>query len=198
MEDTDLIARLYPDKDSTYAIDMIKNHPHCIHPKRRTRGLEPTEPPESEDNDFDRLPRLELRFSNIPRTSSGLVFGRDPDTCDVVLPNIPGISRRHFALTFKNTFVDGLYRLIVRDLAPNMGPWSPTMVMEPMPEAPSTGTLTGLPSLIWPTKLLCSRTTASGSRSSSLTTTKLRLRTSVTSNDSARERQARNLNGLWL
>ncbi|KAK4038259.1 hypothetical protein C8A01DRAFT_17631 [Parachaetomium inaequale] len=65
----------------------------------------------------DFLPYLELRFSDIPPTSSGLVFGRDRNTCDIVLPNISGISRRHFALTYDNNFDDGHYRLIVRDLS---------------------------------------------------------------------------------
>jgi serine/threonine-protein kinase Chk2 len=62
------------------------------------------------------LPYLELRFSDGPRSSTGFVFGKDPDRTDIVLPNIRGISRQHFALTFRNDFSDKQYRLVVRDL----------------------------------------------------------------------------------
>jgi serine/threonine-protein kinase Chk2 len=67
------------------------------------------------------LPYIEVRFSNVPRTSVGLVFGKDPSTSDILLPPLPGISRSHFALTYKNTFVDGCYRVVVRDLGSTRG-----------------------------------------------------------------------------
>jgi hypothetical protein len=119
MADADLIARVYPcpDQDS-YSLSVIE-----ASSRRKPRKapplstLEPTEPPERGlFHDTDYLPYLELRFSDIPRTASGLVFGTDPKTCDIVLPNhVRGISRRHFALTFDNNFDDGHYRLVVRD-----------------------------------------------------------------------------------
>ncbi|KAJ2897316.1 DNA damage response protein kinase DUN1 [Zalerion maritima] len=99
IENTDLIARVY----------LYNEQP----PGYATRAS--TEPPEK-DYDLDELPYLELKFSHIPRTSSGLVFGTDPNTSDIVLPGGQGLSRRHFALTYKNKFDDGYYRLIVRDL----------------------------------------------------------------------------------
>jgi serine/threonine-protein kinase Chk2 len=49
------------------------------------------------------------------------VFGKDPDKTDIVLPNIRGISRQHFALTFRNDFSDKRYRLVVRDLGSTEG-----------------------------------------------------------------------------
>ncbi len=65
-------------------------------------------------------PCLEVRFSNGPQTKAGLVFGTDA-ACDIVLPKLPGISKPHFALTYKNEFPDRRYRLIVRDLASKYG-----------------------------------------------------------------------------
>ncbi|KAL3962949.1 hypothetical protein ACCO45_004472 [Purpureocillium lilacinum] len=61
------------------------------------------------------MPHLEIKFSDIPRTSHGIVFGCDPDS-DVVLPNLKGISKHHFSLTF-----DDANRLIVRDWGSLLG-----------------------------------------------------------------------------
>lgn len=124
MADTDLIARVYPYEDvycyARAAIEASSRHmtptqePPEIHWSRSAR--ESTEPPERNANEnLDTLPYLELRFSDGPRTSSGFVFGVDGNTCDIPLPNIPGISRRHFALTYKNQL------LIVRDLGSKFG-----------------------------------------------------------------------------
>ena len=59
--------------------------------------------------------RLEIKFSDIPRTSHGIVFGCQSDS-DVVLPNLKGISKHHFSLTF-----DDANRLIVRDWGSLLG-----------------------------------------------------------------------------
>ncbi|KAI0469409.1 kinase-like domain-containing protein [Xylaria cf. heliscus] len=132
MADADLIARVYPYCDwSRYAQTAIESSPLSmapIHPRqepkatqasRTTRGS--TEPPDQYPPTLDQLPYLELRFSRAPRTSVGLIFGTDPSICDVVLPPIAGVSRRHFALTYKNDFEDRCYRLILRDLGSTYG-----------------------------------------------------------------------------
>lgn len=87
------------------------------------RDRESTDPPEEYEDDANKntLPCIELRFSDPPRTSAGLVFGTDPTTSDVILPGLKGISRRHFALTYKIKFDDGRDRLIVRDLGSTYG-----------------------------------------------------------------------------
>ncbi|GAP92494.1 putative protein kinase [Rosellinia necatrix] len=135
MADTDLIACVYPYKDLAfgYARKAIEDSPRYMpprHPRQvpqethQIRGArESTEPPENpgDDDNPDTLPYIELRFSAGPRTSSGFVFGKDSDTSDIVLPTIAHISRRHFALTYKNKFADGCHRLIVRDLGSTGG-----------------------------------------------------------------------------
>ncbi|KAH8747276.1 kinase-like domain-containing protein [Diaporthe sp. PMI_573] len=135
MADTDLIAWVYPYEDLEYRYAqatieassqympprVAPQEPPEIHWSRGAR--ESTEPPErnaNKDDNLDTLPYLELRFSDVPRTSLGLVFGVD-NTCDIALPQIPGISKRHFALTYKNKFEDGYHRLIVRDLGSTFG-----------------------------------------------------------------------------
>jgi serine/threonine-protein kinase Chk2 len=132
MADTDLIARVYPYKDDLlllHAQNAIENSLRCMPPIQQREkahqsrsSRESTESREDSDN-TDTLPYLELRFSDPPRTSSGLVFGTDTNICDVVLPNVKGmgISKRHFALTYKNQFADGCSRLIVRDLGSRHG-----------------------------------------------------------------------------
>ncbi|KAK4150412.1 kinase-like domain-containing protein [Chaetomidium leptoderma] len=138
MEDPDLIARLYPVGEeqrrdaSKYATNTIRSstrskpaaeqRPPETHLARDAR--EATEPRESESGSSEELrylPYIELRFSDGPRTSAGFVFGKDPDTSDILLPNIAGISRQHFALTFKTDFRDRHYRLAVRDLGSTEG-----------------------------------------------------------------------------
>ncbi|KAI0413534.1 kinase-like domain-containing protein [Xylaria grammica] len=129
----DLIARVYPldDSDLGHAQKAIKGSLRCMPPRcpeqvppgtRQSRGArEPTEPLEDPQLNPDTLPYIELRFSNGPSTSSGFIFGKDPDVCDITLSPMMSISRRHFALTYKNTFDDGRYRLIVRDLGSTHG-----------------------------------------------------------------------------
>lgn len=51
----------------------------------------------------------------------GLVFGRDENSCDLVLPALQGVSRMHFVLTFKKDAGDGLCRPVIRDLGSAFG-----------------------------------------------------------------------------
>ncbi|EGP82394.1 uncharacterized protein MYCGRDRAFT_106589, partial [Zymoseptoria tritici IPO323] len=43
---------------------------------------------------------LQLTFSYGPKAGPGFLLGTDPNSCDIVLPRRPGISRRHCYLTF--------------------------------------------------------------------------------------------------
>lgn len=128
MADTDVIARVYPFQDRTEEVQpAIEKSSRCMPPKVRKPPQQSRRGQGSRDStaspvpyDPDELPCLEVRFNNSPRTPSGLVFGTDT-TCDIVLPKIPGVSKRHFALTYKNSFPDGCYRLVVRDLGSKYG-----------------------------------------------------------------------------
>ncbi|CAM1501500.1 Fc.00g034840.m01.CDS01 [Cosmosporella sp. VM-42] len=103
MADIDLIASVYPltevriDANSRYARSPT------LEPTTYIRGSrEQTAEPD------DNLPCIEVRFSDTPRTSHGIVFGADPK-CDVVVLK-KGISSHHFSITFDNT-----NRPIIRD-----------------------------------------------------------------------------------
>ncbi|KID88160.1 protein kinase, partial [Metarhizium majus ARSEF 297] len=74
--------------------------------------LSPPENPGASALDY--LPSLVIRFSDVPRTNKGLVFGSNPN-CDVVL-KIQGVSNIHFSLTF-----DEHGRPIINDLNSLMG-----------------------------------------------------------------------------
>jgi len=56
-------------------------------------------------------PRFQLTFNPGPKAGQGLVLGTDSN-CDIVLPQLSKISRRHCALTF-----DASRRLILRDFS---------------------------------------------------------------------------------
>jgi len=129
MSDPDIIAYLCPTdgqgrEGAVFAISMPQNKSRFI-PPRRGNVWEPydassrqvrelTEQPEElhvlEDN-----PRLAVRFSDIPKTSIGLVAGRCRDA-DLVLPSMKGVSWYHFALVF-----DHQNFLVVRDLGATVG-----------------------------------------------------------------------------
>lgn len=59
-------------------------------------------------------PALQLRFSLKPKSHLGFLIGTDASACDIVLPKLPGISRRHCYLTF-----DAESRLVLRDTSKN-------------------------------------------------------------------------------
>ncbi|KAJ3567271.1 hypothetical protein NPX13_g6828 [Xylaria arbuscula] len=114
MSDTDLIARVFP-LPGTYFDEiqrMIQRNPLCKAPKTPNAHTSQQIPLGFNSDLFH---SLEIRFSHVPKTHVGLVFGTSED-CDVVLPPATGISRRHFTLTYKNTFSDNHHRLILRDL----------------------------------------------------------------------------------
>ncbi|PVH91898.1 hypothetical protein DM02DRAFT_481222, partial [Periconia macrospinosa] len=50
-------------------------------------------------NDTSSCPRLHLAFNPGPKSDKGLVFGWDPE-CDIVVPRLQRISRRHCVLKF--------------------------------------------------------------------------------------------------
>lgn len=121
MEDADLIAYVYLHQDfqgvGAKAIHASwLRAPHLCLPQ----SPEPTGSPEAcgpgpgPGPDTIHVPRLDLRFSDIPRTGHGIVFGSNR-TCDVVLRH-PQISRCHFSLTF-----DRMNRPIVRDWGSRAG-----------------------------------------------------------------------------
>lgn len=126
MNDADFIARVYPgpdDQGMSYAATAIEAGSFYVpplhqKPKQEVQygrdDRETTEPPEQphdrKTSKFDGKPCIELRFSKIPQSSHGLLFGCSKK-CDVILPNLKGLSNYHFGLTF-----DDERRFIVKDL----------------------------------------------------------------------------------
>ncbi|KAH7010914.1 uncharacterized protein B0I36DRAFT_370180 [Microdochium trichocladiopsis] len=110
MDDADIIAYIYPHgsgNDFERANAVITASPRRLAPRliqptiaehsRQQRAS--TEPPEDLDaSTLHYLQRLQVKFTNIPRTDKGLLFGSNPN-CDVVLP-YKGVSNIHFSLTF--------------------------------------------------------------------------------------------------
>lgn len=121
MEDTELIARVYPvahgKKRALKAIEasplhFAPQHPECEEEQEVHSGCcdrQPTEPPEDGDMlAYHGMPCIDIRFSNIPRSTHGIIFGRNPKS-DVVIP-FKSVSNHHFGLSF-----DDNRRLIVKD-----------------------------------------------------------------------------------
>lgn len=131
MNAEDLIARVYPffdHPDLHYAAKVIRASPFYVpqlhqKPKQAVQygrdDREVTEPPDEpadrKASEFDGMPFIDVRFSKVPRSSHGLLFGCTKK-CDVVLPNIKGPSNYHFCLTF-----DDQNRFIVKDLDSSLG-----------------------------------------------------------------------------
>lgn len=120
MVDKDLIARVYPyDDKKEYITKAFRTSSRYVAPlaqsaepgpTRIRRGRGSTEPPDHRDvPDHDYLPCIEARFSDVPQSHRGIIFGTDPDS-DVVLPNCIGIGYHQFSLTF-----DHVNRLIIKD-----------------------------------------------------------------------------------
>lgn len=122
-------ARLYPYDDSKgFAQEAIRAssryQPSRVVPRERNIYIEDDQddtPPPEDEWTLDELPYIELRFRDVPRTPGGLVFGTKPGPGGVVIPDLPGVGERHFALTFANSFEDRCHRLIVRDLGSKAG-----------------------------------------------------------------------------
>lgn len=126
MAATDLIARVYSYGDFKKKIlETIETSSRYVFPEVQPPEPRPpyrcgerqlTEPPEDPSiAEHAYEPYIEVKLSDIPRSSHGIVFGTDPDS-DVVLPNWKGIGYRHFTLTF-----DEANRLIVRDWGSLLG-----------------------------------------------------------------------------
>ncbi|KAK9442877.1 protein kinase [Metarhizium brunneum] len=129
MDVKDLIARVYPVSDTHgCAKEAITTSQYCVppplsdgQPKKVQCGREDreaTEPPEEVDataSEYDGRPFIEIRFSKIPRSPHGVVFGCNRKS-DVVLPNLPCLSHFHFSLTF-----DERRQFIVKDLGSLIG-----------------------------------------------------------------------------
>ncbi|KAL2758158.1 hypothetical protein ACRALDRAFT_1092158 [Sodiomyces alcalophilus JCM 7366] len=123
MDDADHIAYIYPVQHSwKLAEKAIRNTPghrppQIVEPKPKAqysrRARELTAPPEDAPASSI-LPCIELKFSRIPRTDRGIVFGSSPNS-DVVLP-YEGVSGCHFSITFEDT-----NNLIVKDWGSLMG-----------------------------------------------------------------------------
>jgi serine/threonine-protein kinase Chk2 len=117
MEDLDLIACLYPkypeakDKHTWDAIRM--NTSRYILPRENRisdyRSRESTVSLEAEKDSNVSYPALRLTFTSELKCGKGLMFGTDPN-CDIVLPNLKHVSKRHCYLTF-----DEQRRLVLRD-----------------------------------------------------------------------------------
>jgi len=127
MEDLNLIACLFPedgDPEALEAIYMSENRSRYVPPhvlpqgqtKSKYRSRESTVSLEEEEDNTPNdasYPGLQLTFNPGPKAGQGLVLGTDPN-CDIVLPQLSMISRRHCALTF-----DAQRRLILRDFSRN-------------------------------------------------------------------------------
>ncbi|KAG4430848.1 hypothetical protein IFR05_013664 [Cadophora sp. M221] len=123
MEDPNVIAKLFSaDGNNGYAMDTIcmsENASRYIPPQRNTksdfRSRESTASLDDEEGtttpDNSSCPGLQLAFNSGPKAGPGLVLGTDPD-CDIVLPQLRKISRRHCYITF-----DSQRRLILRDFS---------------------------------------------------------------------------------
>ncbi|KAK9438289.1 CAMK family protein kinase [Metarhizium brunneum] len=131
MDAEDLIARVYPNSDedvkkyaetaikaSSYYVSLLYEEPDEVVQYGRD-DRETTEPPEQphdrKTSKFHGKPYIEIRFSKVPQSSHGLLFGCS-NKCDVILPNLKGLSNYHFSLTF-----DEEGRFIVKDLESGTG-----------------------------------------------------------------------------
>ncbi|KAL9013439.1 MAG: hypothetical protein Q9173_001866 [Seirophora scorigena] len=122
MEGANLIAQLLPvgieacSKQTWDTIRQSDNRSRYISPQKEVRPerscRERTVPVEDQEEapDPDSLPKLQLTFDNGPKVGQKFVMGRDRNSCDIVLPNHPNISRQHCLLTF-----DDHRRLILQD-----------------------------------------------------------------------------------
>ncbi|GAB0138922.1 hypothetical protein EsDP_00007142 [Epichloe bromicola] len=134
MPDTDLIARVYPfsdvshDDPKQYAAKAIMASSFYVPQLSEVSQKEvkfgrddrevtepPDEPGDRKESEFNGKPFLEIKFSKVPRSSHGVIFGCGMK-CDVVLPDLRGLSKLHFSLTF-----DEQGRFIVKDLHSLLG-----------------------------------------------------------------------------
>ena len=117
MEDSNLIAYFaLPHGPAQGVIGMRQNSGRYILPQQNLEpehdSRESTVSEDDEETDPTCFPRLQLTFNPGPKASQGFVIGTDENCCDIVLPKLNKISRRHCCLTF-----DKKRRLILRDLS---------------------------------------------------------------------------------
>ncbi|KAH9212571.1 kinase-like domain-containing protein [Leptodontidium sp. 2 PMI_412] len=118
MEDSNTIAWLSPtepehkDIDTWKAIRMniSEDIPPQVSGYRSRESTAPLEDEEDNNPEHTSYPQLHLAFNSGLKCGHGLMFGTDPNSCDVVLPRLRRISNRHCYLTF-----DAERRLILRD-----------------------------------------------------------------------------------
>ncbi|KAK3897708.1 kinase-like domain-containing protein [Staphylotrichum tortipilum] len=117
MADSDLIACLYPAGDhhsvwaaSQQVVESDRNRSRHAPALLPSSSLGSSKAPA-----YHCSPCLRLSFSPPPKRDKGLVCGWDP-SCDIVLPNLSGVSFRHAAFTF-----DEHDRLIYQDLGSQAG-----------------------------------------------------------------------------
>lgn len=130
----DLIARLFPYDDKKHRLQVVekiiedtqgtprflgaKNTPQRHSPGRWSR--ETTAALEEDENEkkvrnMDDLHCIQLKFNDHTlKNGKGIMFGWNPDKCDIVLPKLNQISREHCYLTFDNK-----RRLILVDKSTN-------------------------------------------------------------------------------
>ncbi|KAL1855292.1 hypothetical protein VTK73DRAFT_8585 [Phialemonium thermophilum] len=113
MAESGVIARIYPVaalrdhfRRNRESISPAVERPHRASSSSSRRERESTQ--ELDSGECGRL-CIELRFSKLPRSRHGVVFGRSPRS-HVVLPDDPHISGYHFTLTF-----DESRRPIIKD-----------------------------------------------------------------------------------
>ncbi|SPO06563.1 uncharacterized protein DNG_09253 [Cephalotrichum gorgonifer] len=113
--DSDTIAWLVPSFGNPLALQAIQNPQNAALSTPSLPLLASSPPPllSPLDNTPYTGPALRLSLSHRPKSHLGLLMGTDP-SCDVVLPKLPGISRRHCHLTF-----DAESRLVLRDTSKN-------------------------------------------------------------------------------
>ena len=124
MEDPNLIACLFPadrNQKALQAIHLSENRGRYIPPEVETepeRGSRGSTVPREDDEDprpnFTSYPGLQVTFNAGPKAGQSFVLGTDRNRCDIVLPRLGEISRRHCCLTF-----DAERRLILRDFSTN-------------------------------------------------------------------------------
>lgn len=136
MADIDIIAYLYPCmctggwNAATTAINCRANKGRHIKPLRHRPSLASPQPhsPESDDcseragtevsdehDNLDYLACLGLSLNDVPKSTLGLEAGWS-SSADIILPQMPRVSRRHFYLTFNDN-----YCLIVKDVGTTAG-----------------------------------------------------------------------------
>lgn len=120
MDDQNLIALLSTEKsegnDSYTWMAFCLNPSRCVYPKKEPvsdiRSRESTVELEATEDETITYPKLQLTFDSELKGGQGLMFGTDPNRCDIVLPRLRRISQRHCYLTF-----DSERRLILHDIS---------------------------------------------------------------------------------